>query len=173
MAREILCFRSCKRCHRPFWYCHGREPGRRYCQECSPRAKEEREKKARRNYRDSPEGREQHSDEEDRRRKKVRELSVRMGDRRRATEMDELRSPATTAASERAVEEAEDVPKEEGDRVEWVLVAWPGLLSAAAALLGAELACPFSGLVGRVVEVVGVGEMRGFHLRADEEPPWR
>ena len=157
MAREILCFRSCQRCHRPFWYSHRREPGRRYCPECSPRAKEEREHKARRNYRDSPEGREQHRDEEDRRRKKVRELGRRVGDRRRATEMDGLRSPATTAC-ERAVEEAVDVPEKEGDRVEWVLVAWPGLLSAAAALLGAELECPFSGLVGRVVEVVDVWE---------------
>jgi hypothetical protein len=87
--------------------------------------------------------------------------------------MDGLRSPATTAACERAVEEAVDEPKEEGDRVEWVLVAWPGLLSAAAVLLGVELECPFSGLVGRVVEVVDVREMRGFHPRADEEPPWQ
>ena len=68
VARDVLFYRPSKRCERGFLYCRAREPGRLYCDECTAPARRERERKARRTYRESVEGLEQHRDEEEERR---------------------------------------------------------------------------------------------------------
>lgn len=158
VAKAELFFKRCERecCRRAFLYCHSREPGRLYCLECSPIAKKEREQKARKKYRQSPEGREQHCDEEDRRRQ-----FGRVGDRRCAPEQGQVQLCATTAGYEVAVEEKSDARPE----LEWVLVAWPGLLAIAEQMLGAQVRCPCCGRQGRVTEVLELDE---WHRRREE-----
>jgi hypothetical protein len=152
VAKAELHFRQCGRCQRAFGYCHSREPGRRYCFECSPLAECERKRRARREYRESDEGRAQHSDEESRRRERLRGV----GDRRCAPEQGHVETRAT-AAYEAAVEEQ---PVDARDNLEWVLVAWPEVLAAAEQLLGARLACPCCGRRGRVTEVLELAKWR-------------
>lgn len=154
VAKAELHFRQCKRCKEAFGYCHSREPGRRYCYECSPLARSEREKRARREYRDSDEGRKQHRDEEEERRERRR--LERVGDRRCAPEGGPIEARAQTAAHQ-ATEEKSDASREE---LEWVLVAWPEVLAAAVQLVGAQLTCPCCGREGRVVEVLEFAEWR-------------
>jgi hypothetical protein len=156
VALEVLFYRLCQRCQRPFLHCRAREPGRLYCREvCSAAARTEREQRARRKYRKSPEGLEQHCDEEVRRRER-RQLE-RMGDRRLEPEQGQLQRVAT-AALERRREEKRDEPRPEPDeQVEWLVVAWPGLLREAATLLGEMVACPCCGRRGVVVRVVEIG----------------
>lgn len=158
---EVLFYRPCKRCQGAFLYCRGREPGRLYCgQECAAGATEERERRARKKYRDSPEGREQHRDEEAERRERHR--GERVGDRRLNGEKGELQIVAAAAPCARAVEEECDGPRGEmGEGVEWLLVAWPGLLTQAEQWLGTHLGCPWCGRQGTVVRVVGLEEWRG------------
>lgn len=160
MARDVLFYRPCKRCQRAFFYCRGREPGRLYCgEECSAGAKQERERRARKKYRDCPEGREQHRDEEADRRER-RQLE-RVGDRRTELEKSQLQRVATTAPFERGVEEKRDAPRRDvGEWVEWILVAWPGLLTHAAQLLDTQVGCPCCGRRGTVVRVVELDDWR-------------
>jgi hypothetical protein len=157
VALDVLFYRPCLRCQRPFLHCRAREPGRLYCdEECSAGAKTERERKARRKYRESPEGRAQHCDEEARRRE--RQQLERMGDRRTEPEGGQLQRVATTAALERRVEEKGDEPRREpGEQLEWLVVAWPGLLREAAQLLDESVECPCCGRRGIVVRVVDFG----------------
>lgn len=147
-----MCLRPCKRCGEPFLYCHSREPGRRYCAECAAPARKERERKARQAYRASPEGIEQHRDEEEKRRERRR--VERVGDRRRPEQLGQLQVRTTAAAFVSAEEPSHAPSGVDGSRVlEWSLVVWPGLLEAARLLLGTEVACPFCGREGRVVRV--------------------
>jgi hypothetical protein len=161
VAGDILFYRPCARCQQAFLYCRGREPGRRYCGEsCATEAKEVRERKARKKYRASPEGQEQHRDEEAERRERHRQEAV--GDRRLGPASCEVQRVASASPYAHAVEEGRGEPGEdEGERVEWVLVAWPGVLAAAGALLGAEVECPGCGRRGPVVRVVSLAEWRG------------
>jgi len=154
VARDVLFYRPCGRCQRAFFYCRGREPGRLYCgEECSAGAKEDRERRARKKYRESPDGIEQHRDEEAERRER-RQLE-RVGDRRTELERGQLQRLATTAPYERGVEEKRDVPRRDGgESMEWILVAWPGLLARAAELLDTQVECPCCGRRGTVVRVV-------------------
>jgi hypothetical protein len=152
VARAELHFRQCKRCLQAFGYCRSREPGRLYCFECSPLAGREREQRARRAYRRSDEGREQHRDEERRRRERLRGV----GDRRCAPEQGGVETRATTAAYQAAVEE----PADARDTLEWVLVAWPEVLAAAERMLGEQLGCPCCWRRGRVTEVLELAEWR-------------
>jgi hypothetical protein len=156
VTREVLFYRPCKRCQQGFLYCRGREPGRRYCGEaCANAASGDRVRKAQQNYRDSPEGRAQHRDEEVERRERHR--LARVGDRRPEFESGELQIATTAVPSERAVEEERDVEPGKDKRVEWLLVVWPGLLAEAQNWLGTELACPCCdrrGIVCQVVELV-------------------
>lgn len=160
MARDVLFYRPCKRCQRGFLYCRGREPGRLYCsEECSAGATEDRERRARKKYRGSPEGVEQHRDEEADRRER-RQLE-RVGDRRTEPEKGQLQTVTTTAPYVRSVEEKRDAPRRDGgERMEWILVAWPGLLIHAAQLLDTQVACPCCGRRGTVVQVVELDEWR-------------
>jgi hypothetical protein len=161
VATDILFYRPCACCQQAFHYCRGREPGRRYCGEaCAAWARWERERKARKTYRVSPEGQEQHRDEEGERRARRRHEAV--GDRRLALESSEVQrvdpvSPYVHAVKEGHGERGQD----EGDRMEWVLVAWPGLLVAAGAMVGTEMGCPGCGRRGTVVRVVSLAEWRG------------
>jgi len=159
VARDVLFYRPCKRCQRAFLYCRAREPGRLYCgEECSAGAKEEREHRARKKYRESPEGIEQHRDEEAERRDR-RQLD-RVGDRRTEPARGQLQTATTTAPYERSVEENCDAPAAGRDPVEWLLVVWPGLLADAAQLMGAQVECPCCGRRGRVVHVVELDDWR-------------
>ena len=149
VARHVLFLRPCQPCVEPFHSCHGCEPGRRYCgEECSLLASQERARKARKKYRASPCGREQHRDEEAERRERRR--AERVGDRR----CEEESAPVQVVAARDAVAEPDNDPQRVG-KVEWLLVAWPGLLEVAERMLGEHVACPFcghSGPVSRVVE---------------------
>lgn len=161
VAGEVLFYRPCKRCQGAFLYCRGREPGRLYCgEECAADATEERERRARKKYRDSPEGREQHRDEEAERRERHR--LERVGDRRLDAAEGELQIVAAVAPFACAVEEELNGPGEDrGEGVEWLLVAWPGLLTEAEQWLGTQLGCPWCGRQATVVRVVGLDEWRG------------
>lgn len=160
VPRDVLFYRPCARCQVPFWYCHSREPGRLYCgTECSTGARKESARRARKKYRASPEGGEQHRDEEDERRER-RKLE-RVGDRRSEAEEGQLQRVATAAPYARAVEEKRDEPgRDEGERMEWILVAWAGMLSAAELLLGTQVECPWCGRSGTVIRVVSLEEWR-------------
>lgn len=153
MALDVLFYRPCKRCERPFLYCRAREPGRRYCGECAAPAKKERERKARLTYRNSVEGLEQHRDEEEERRGR-RQLE-RVGDRRLAATHGELQIVSAAAPYALAAEEIRDAPSEDIE-LEWLIVAWPGLLAAASGWLGARVECPWCGREGTAVRVVGL-----------------
>lgn len=152
VAKAELHFRQCNRCQQAFWYCHSREPGRRYCFDCSPLAKKAREQRARRGYRESEEGQAQHRDEENRRRERLRGV----GDRRCARELSPIETRSTAAAYEAAVKE----PGNARDNLEWVLVAWPEVLATAEQLLGSQLICACCGRQGRVTEVLELAEWR-------------
>lgn len=156
VTKAELFLKQCEResCQRPFLHCRSREPGRRYCPECSPLARREREQKAQKKYRASPSGQEQHRDEEQQRRDR-RQLEC-VGDRRCEAERGQVQTRATTAAYQAAVEEKSDARRE----LEWVLVAWPGLLATAEQLLGTRVACPCCGRAGQVVEVLERDEWR-------------
>lgn len=155
VPRDVLFYRPCKRCQRGFLYCRAREPGRLYCgEECASAATEDRVHKARKKYRDSPEGREQHCDEEVERRERRR--LERVGDRRLQPAHGELQIVSAAAPCERAVEENRDEESGTDRKVEWLLVVWPSLLAEAASWLGAEVACPGcarTGIVRRVLEL--------------------
>lgn len=154
MALEVLFYRPCRRCGLGFLYCRAREPGRLYCDPCVTPAQKEREKKARKHYRNSPEGLEQHRDEEEERRGR-RQLE-RVGDRRLESVEGRVQMLPTAALYARAEEETGDVPRalHTVEPLEWVLVAWPELLAAATWLLGSPVACPGCGRRGVVVRVV-------------------
>ena len=160
VARDVLFYRPCGRCQQAFFYCRGREPGRLYCgEECSALAKEDRERRARKKYRESPEGIEQHRDEEAERRE--RRQFERVGDRRTELESGQLQRLTTTAPYERGVEEKRDVPRRDGsESVQWTLVAWSGLLTLAAQLLDTQVGCPCCGRRGTVIRVVEFADWR-------------
>lgn len=161
VATDILFYRPCARCQQAFLYCRGQEPGRRYCGEaCATWAKGERERKARKTYRASLEGQEQHRDEEEERRARRRLEAV--GDRRLVLQSSEVQRVDPASPSVHAIEEGHSEPEEDKEeRVEWVLVAWPGVLAAAAAMLGAEVECPGCGRRGPVVRVVSLADWHG------------
>ena len=46
------------------------------------------------------------------------------------------------------------------NRIKWVLVAWPELLTAARRRQGTEASCPFCGRQGRIIEVISVEQWR-------------
>jgi hypothetical protein len=159
VAREILFYRPCKRCERVFWYCRSREPGRLYCEACVEPAAEERIHRAQSKYRKSAEGLEQHRDEEAERRERQRE---RVGDRRLEGEGEQLQGPSTTSPMRSDEEESPDEPNSpEAEPVEWVVVAWPGVLEEAKQLLGTELECRGCGRLGVVVAVVSRDDWDG------------
>jgi len=159
VARDVLFYRPCKRCQQGFLYCRAREPGRRYCGEaCATAATVDREQKARKKYRDSPEGREQHRDEEIERRDRRR--LERVGDRRLEPAHGELQIVSAAAPCERAVEEKRDEEPGKDKQVEWLLVVWPSLLAEAASWLGTEVACPGCARTGIVRRVVGLDAWR-------------
>jgi hypothetical protein len=58
----------------------------------------------------------------------------------------------------------------EPEAIEWVLVAWPELLSVARRREGTEASCPFCGRRGRIGRVVSLDEWRRW-LRHGLEPP--
>lgn len=159
VAKAELFLKQCEResCQREFLHCRSREPGRRYCPECSPIARREREQRARKKYRASPWGQEQHRDEEEERRERHRLEGV--GDRRCEGEQGQVLTRATTAAY--AVEEKKDAREE----LEWVLVAWPGLMAIAEQMRGTKVSCPCCGREGRVVQVLELDE---WHRRRQE-----
>jgi hypothetical protein len=154
VTKAELFLKRCGResCQRPFLHCRSREPGRRYCPACSPIAQREREQRARRKYRASPWGQEQHRDEEEERRQRQRGV----GDRRCEGERGQVLTRATTAAYVAKAEEKRNARRE----LEWVLVAWPGLETAAVRMLGTTAACPCCGRWGEVVEVLELDEWR-------------
>ena len=78
----------------------------------------------------------------------------------------ELQEPAL-AAYPAAAKAGEIGPAPSGSKmapkvatVEWVVVAWPGLLVAARKRLGTEATCPFCGRRGLIVRVVSIDEWR-------------
>jgi len=150
---DVLFYRPCKRCERAFLYCRSREPGRRYCAECATPARKERERKARLTYRDSVEGLEQHRDEEERRRGR-RQLE-RVGDRRLEATHGELQIVSAATHYALAVEEIRNEPIKDIE-LEWIIVAWPGLLAEAEKWLGTRVECPWCEREGTVVRVVGL-----------------
>jgi hypothetical protein len=110
-------------------------------------------------YRDSPEGREQHRDEESERRE--RQQLEPVGDRRLEPGHGQLQAVATAAPYARADEEDRDgADADQGERVEWVLVAWPGACAEAERLLGAQATCPWCGRRGVVARVVSLDDWR-------------
>lgn len=152
MALDVLFLRPCKRCQRAYLHCRSREPGRRYCAECSLAARKEREKRARRHYREQDYGKEQHKDEEAERRERNR--ACRVGDRRCTEEQRPLLVPVTTAIEPIMMEAACGLRKGTTRTVEWLLVAWPGLWAAATRLVGVQVACPCCGRAGPVARVL-------------------
>lgn len=122
-------------------------------------AQKEREKRSRKTYRSTDDGRAQHSDEERERRERVRLGAV--GDRRCGGKADQVQTPTVTDVAEGAVPEIADVsPRAKPKTVEWILVAWPGLVSAATRLLGVRVACPCCGRAGPVVRVLALDAWR-------------
>jgi hypothetical protein len=109
-------------------------------------------KRAQKQYRKSPEGQEQHRDEERRRRERQREG---VGDRRCGAEEGGIERLATAAACQ-----ADEEPENEGEELEWKLVAWPEVLARAWQLLGSQLECGCCGRRGRVMEVLALDEWR-------------
>ena len=84
-----------------------------------------------------------------------------MGDRRTEPEKGQLQTVTTTAPYVRSVEEKRDAPRRDGgERMEWILVAWPGLLIHATQLLDTQVACPCCGRRGTVVQVVEFDDWR-------------
>lgn len=152
MALDVLFYRPCKRCERAFLYCRAREPGRRYCGDCAAPAAKERVQRAQQTYRNSTEGREQHRDEEaDRRQRRLE----RVGDRRLEPEHGELEIVSAAAPYALAVEGSRDESAEDIE-LEWLIVAWPGLLAEAEEWLGTRVGCPCCAREGAVVRVVGL-----------------
>jgi hypothetical protein len=183
-SRHALFWRPCGRCGLPFEYCGSCQPGRTYCGEvCSEAARAESTRRARGKYndRDSDEGREAHRAEEaDRRERRAR---ARVGDHRlqeQAGGLELIPSAAFQAAAEsndaalvspvsQPVLEVLDhcapcaEPRAERPHpvpVEWVLVAWPGLLQAALRRVGTDATCPFCGRCGRITRVVSLDRWR-------------
>ncbi|MBK7864186.1 MAG: hypothetical protein IPJ65_37440 [Archangiaceae bacterium] len=154
MTKAELFLKQCARasCQRAFLHCRSREPGRRYCPACSPIARRERERRARRKYRASPCGQEQHRDEEEERRERLRGV----GDRRCEGERGQVLTRATTASYVAKAEEKRNARYE----LEWVLVAWPGLKATGEQMLGASVACPCCGREGEVVEALELDTWR-------------
>lgn len=98
--------------------------------------RKERERRARKEYRSKEYGQEQHRDEEAERRERLRLGRDGVGDRRCGEEPDRLQVPATTASVEAVGTEQNDAsPRRKAKAVEWTLVAWPGLLTAATRLM--------------------------------------
>ena len=185
---HIFIIRPCKRCGERFEHCRGCEPGRLYCQSCSPLATRERERRAHKTYYRSDEGREQHHHEEHerrkRRRREARQQDLQGGrDRRCAPEEGQIQ--VASSASRLAAEEPSDGPvpecggidqppvfdmgraegrseaaSREAARVEWTVVAWPGCAAAARRLLETEVACPFCGRRGVVKRVLTLGQWK-------------
>lgn len=108
--------------------------------------------RAQQTYRNSTEGREQHRDEEaDRRQRRLE----RVGDRRLEPEHGELEIVSAAAPYALAVEGSRDESAEDIE-LEWLIVAWPGLLAEAEEWLGTRVGCPCCAREGAVVRVVGL-----------------
>jgi hypothetical protein len=110
-----------------------------------------------RNTETRPRGFEQHRDEEVERRGR-RQLE-RVGDRRLEPHQGQLQIVAAVAPYVRAIEENRDGPgRHEREGVEWVLVAWPGLLTKAEQMLGTQVGCAGCGRQGTVVRVLSLDD---------------
>lgn len=174
---HVLLLKVCKRCGKAFKHCRSCEPGRLYCTECSPLAAREREQKAhRRYYRETPEGRRQHHDEEHERRKRrcLERKGATLGGRDRRCAPVQGRLEMLATAAHQAAQEPRRVPLSHRAPVEWLLVAWPGLLAAARRQLGAKEACTLCGRQGWVRRVVPLEVYRQQHKsRRRRWPPAR
>jgi hypothetical protein len=129
-------------------HCRSREPGRLYCDDCREPAQKERERRARKTYRATDYGQEQHRDEEAERRERLG-----VGDRRCAPVQGRLQLPATVVL-EHAAREQSDAASRSSNAVEWLVVAWPGLVAMATRLVGTTVACPCcerAGLIARIL----------------------
>ena len=184
--------RPCEGCGGTFDYCGSCQPGRRYCDEvCSGNARRECVRLAHRRYndRDSEEGRKAHRLEEADRR--ARRGGEPVGDHRCNEKSEELRARPSTAlhaiaetlnasdddsASPPCFEAlelsgmADERPwaSTESNSLEWLLVAWPGLLVAASRRQGVGAICPFCGRQGRIVEIISVEQWRHSRRRGLE-----
>jgi hypothetical protein len=117
-------------------------------------------RRARKEYRDSDEGKAAHRDEEERRRGKRAQRNLGVGDHRCEGIAQRLQVPLTAAACSRTMETS-DVSKA---HVQWVVVAWPGLFEQARALLGTQVVCPRCGRAGCVVQVVELAKWQRTHV---------
>jgi hypothetical protein len=138
---------QCKRCPATFLVCRPCDRVRWYCARCKPEATCERLERARRKYRESPEGKEQHASEERDRRERCRGA---VGDRGR----DKENVPATVRCQEvapvleqRTEEIAEAAPREVA------LVFTRRLRRSAEALVGCLVACGECGRIGLVTRL--------------------
>ena len=69
--------RLCRRCGAEFWICRSCDRGHRYCSgTCSGQARAESLRRARRKHRHSDEGRADHRDEEQQRRKRIKDRQI-------------------------------------------------------------------------------------------------
>jgi len=131
-----------------------------YCDDCKTPAQKARERKARQHYRNSPEGRAQHCDEQARWRERQQQRE-RVGDRRSGANEGRLEIPSTVTLCARLPKETVDDPANAPravQQLEWLLVAWPELLVAAAQFLGSVLVCPGCERRGVVVRVVSLSD---------------
>ena len=126
-----------------------------------------RVRRARGRYRHSPEGRKQHHDEEHKRRKRRREerRQQRMGgrDRRCSEEEGGIQVPVTAARPATEKPKRRCIAKRA--QVEWILVAWSGLLAAAQNMLNTQRTCPRCQCSGPVVRVVAEADWRRRRVR--------
>lgn len=77
-----------------------------------------------------------------------------MGDRRCADVSERVQVAAVTKPVSGVARETNGGSHEVVEAVEWVLVAWPGLLATAKELLGKQVECRCCGRRGRVARVV-------------------
>jgi hypothetical protein len=88
-----------------------------------------------------------------------------MGDRSCADISQSLEVANGAPAGVAATVEVRDVPRES---LQWVAVAWPGLLAQAQQLHGQRWSCSCCGRTGRVVDVVPLEEWRRTHVGCKE-----
>lgn len=155
-APAVLFLRPCGRCGVAFFFRRAKEPSRRYCDACREPAERERGRRANATYRRTPEGREQHRDEQKVHRE--RQLLARVGDRDPAPAEGALQLRAAAAPFAVGEERADEHPHphDTDAHAEWLLVAWPELLTEAATLVGTLVPCPDCGQPARVVRVLSL-----------------
>ena len=139
---------QCKRCPATFLVCRPCDRVRWYCAPCKPEATSERLERARKKYRESPEGKEQHASEEKDRRDRLRGA---VGDQGRAEE----KVPGTVRCQEVAPvpepQRTEEIA--EAALCEVTLVFAERLRRVAEALVGCLVACSECGRSGLVTRL--------------------